>query len=239
MRKFLIGAVVCAAFAAGDFACTAEFTTADGGGGSGETGGGATTSVGGASGSSTSSTGGKTTSSSVGGGGAGSTASAGGGGASSSSMSSSTASAGGGGSSSSTGGGGAGGSAPTCPTNGNLLFTGNSCYEYQVYSGGVFQPPPQASDPDAMCESSDCSVNVIPGDLVLYWSSMNTLKFTGNVNSVECKCSAFVVPPQKAGIVVELNAQPAPTTMSDSGSGQNHQYVVAACGGAISCQIHE
>jgi len=202
---------------------TGGTSSSTGGGGAGGT---SSATGGGGTGASTSSTGG--TSSSTGGGGTGGTSSSSGGGGT-------------GGTSSSTGGGGTGGDAggPSCPTNGNVLFTGNSCYEYQVYRGGMFLPPPEASEPDAACESMDCSVSTIPGDIVLVWNKTNTLKFHGNVNNVVCKCSAFAQPPQKAGIIVELNAAPAATTISDTGSGQDHKYVVAACAGAIVCMVNE
>jgi len=138
-------------------------------------------------------------------------------------------------SSASTGTGG-----PTCPTNGNLLFTGESCYEYEVYRGGVFLPPPQASDPDATCVSTDCSVDEQAGDKVLVWNSTNTVSFDGNdPSSVDCKCSTYSLPPQKASIVVELNTAPLPTTITNSGSGLNHKYVVSTCPGAVACMINE
>jgi len=127
---------------------------------------------------------------------------------------------------------------PSCPTNGNLVFSGETCYEYDVYSGGVLQAPPQASDPDAMCVSTDCSVNVIPGDLVVFWNSTNTFAFTGPVNSVVCKCSTYSQPPHKSEIVDELNANPAPTTATDLGSGQSHKFTIAGCG-PVSCMIKE
>jgi len=131
---------------------------------------------------------------------------------------------------------GTGGS--TCPTDGNLLFTGESCYEYEVYRGGIFLPPPQASTPDAACVDTDCSVNTVSGDIVVFWNSTKTFSFTGPVNNVVCECSSYSAAPQKAEVVLELNTAPAPTTATDLGSGQNHTYTINGCG-PVSCMINE
>jgi len=236
LRMFFIGAVVMCA----PFSCFLPAYTTDGSGGGEDVSTGtraATTSVGGASGSmSSSGSGGMTTSSSGDGGAGAATSSVGGnGGTGGDASSSGGGNAGSGGASA--GGGGAGGSAPTCPMDGNLLFKHNSCYQYEVYDmNGNFSQP---SDPDAACVKTDCSLNVNLTDLVVYWGQTNVLEFTGPVTSVECKCSVYSVPPQKASVVVELNTAPAPTTVADSGSGLDHKYVVSACSAAISCMIQE
>lgn len=172
-----------------------------------------------------------------------STGSVGGGGASSSSSSGSSGGGGAGGStvSSSSSSSGAGGAdaGPPCSTNGNVKFAGNNCYEFQMYRGGMFLPPPQASEQFGVCDNTVCSVNAIPNDQILIWNQTGKFNVQGAITGAQCKCSSFAAAPQEAQIVTELNTSPLPTVATDSGVAQDHHYSNATgCANAIVCILN-